>query len=279
LPKWKEEVQDAYIIGGASTYTYVLLIMGVGSCLGMELVYVRDFLDGGDYERMNTVFKFSMQAWLCFAIGGALAVSRLWSLFGSFVKRGWSVVLLVLMLGCSVFLIEGTAARIHDHQGWVDIQRPVLSVSYLPTVDGFAFVRAWYPADAKAIEWINAHIAGSPVLLEAAAPVSYQWYNRISVFTGLPDVLGWSDHVGEQRYDDQPLNRITDIGLIYSTRDSAQAIELLRYYHVRYIYVGPLERQVYAQQSSAGLDKFDRMVGDTLRVVYRLDGVTIYEVL
>jgi YYY domain-containing protein len=279
VPKWKEEAQDANIVGRASTYTYLLLIMGVGICLGMELVYVRDFLDGGDYERMNTVFKFSIQAWLCFAIGGALVVSRLWSLFGSFVRRAWSVVVLVLILGCSVFLIEGTAARIHDHQGWVDIQQPVLSASYIPTIDGFAFVRAWYPADAKAIEWINAHISGSPVLLEAAAPVSYQWYNRISVFTGLPDVLGWPDHVGEQRYDYQPLNRITDIGLIYSTRDSAQAVELLHYYHVRYIYVGPMERQLYAQQSSAGLDKFDHMVGDTLRVVYRSDGVTIYEVL
>jgi uncharacterized membrane protein len=115
--------------------------------------------------------------------------------------------------------------------------------------------------------------------LEAAAPVSYQWFNRVSVFTGLPDVLGWPDHVGEQRYTDQPLNRLTDIGIIYSTPDPAQAIELLRYYHVRYIYVGELERQAYAQQSAVGLDKFDRMVGNTLRLVYRSDGVSIYEVV
>jgi hypothetical protein len=27
-----------------------------------------------------------------------------------------------------------------------------------------------------------------------------------------------------------------------------------------------------------GLDKFDRMVGDTLSIVYRAGGVTIYEV-
>ena len=45
------------------------------------------------------------------------------------------------------------------------------------------------------------------------------------------------------------------------------------------MYVGDLERQAYAQQSTAGLDKFDHMVGDTLRVVYRAEGVTIYEVL
>ena len=101
----------------------------------------------------------------------------------------------------------------------------------------------------------------------------------MSVFTGLPDVLGWPDHVSEQRYSEQPLNRLTDIGIIYTTPDRAQAIELLRFYHVRYIYVGELERQAYAQQSSAGLDKFDAMVGDTLRLVYRSDGVSIYEVV
>ena len=50
-------------------------------------------------------------------------------------------------------------------------------------------------------------------------------------------------------------------------------------YHVRYIYVGELERQAYAQQSTAGLDKFDHMVGSSLRIVYRSNGVTIYEVL
>ena len=46
-----------------------------------------------------------------------------------------------------------------------------------------------------------------------------------------------------------------------------QAIALLRYYHVRYIYMGDLERQAYAQQPTAGLNKFDHMVGDILRIV------------
>lgn len=260
-------------------FTYLLLLMGLCISLGQEIVYVRDFLDGGDYERMNTVFKFSMQAWLCFAIGGALAVQRLWTHLSGVVKRVWSGMLIVLVLGCSLFLPLGTASRINDHQTWIAIQAPVQSADYLPTLDGFASVKAWFPADAKAIAWLNANIAGSPVVLEAAAPVSYQWYNRVSVYTGLPDVLGWPDHVGEQRYDYQPLNRVTDIGIIYSTPDSAQALELLRYYHVRYIYVGPLERQTYAQQSSIGLDKFNRMVGSSLRIVYNSDGVTIYEVV
>jgi YYY domain-containing protein len=261
-------------------FTFLLLLVGLCISLGLEIVYVRDFLDGSINERMNTVFKFSIQAWLCFAIGGAIAVQRLWRLMGGFVIKGaWAVLLVFLVLGGSVFLAEGTAARIRDHQAWAVIQPPSQSANYTPTLDGAAFIQAWYPGDARAIAWLNATIAGSPVVLEAAAPLSYTWFNRVSVYTGLPDVLGWPDHVDEQRYAEQPLNRMVDIGIIYTTTDSAQALELLHYYHVRYIYVGDLERQIYAQQSTAGLDKFDRMVGDTLSIVYRAGGVTIYEVM
>ena len=92
-------------------------------------------------------------------------------------------------------------------------------------------------------------------------------------------MLGWPDHVGEQRTNDQVLNRLTDVGIIYTTPNVKLAILLLRYYHVRYIYVGQLERDAYAQQSTAGLDKFDKMVGKTLWLVYRYHGVTIYEVI
>jgi len=260
-------------------FTYILLLVGLCISLGLEIVYVRDFLDGGDYERMNTVFKFSIQAWLCFVIGGALAVQCLWSLLRGTVRKVWVVIFFLLVLGGSAFLVGGTASRIRDHQVWVAAQPPVQSAKYIPTLNGLAFIQAWYPGDARAIAWLNENIAGSPIVLEAAAPVSYQWFNRVSIYTGLPDVLGWADHVGEQRYSDQLLNRVTDIGIIYTTPDEVQAITLLRYYQVRFIYVGELERQAYTQQSTIGLDKFDHMVGDTLRVVYRAQGVTIYEVL
>ncbi len=279
LDKTRGAVSWGFRYSVVSRYIYLMLLMGLCISLGVEIAYVRDFLDGGDYERMNTVFKFSLQAWLCFAVGGALVVQRLWDVLVGFVRRAWSVILIALVLGCSVFLAAGTFARVQDHEDWALIQPPVQSANYTPTLDGFTFVRAWYPGDAEAIEWLNEHVAGSPVLLEAAAPVSYQWFNRVSVFTGLPDVLGWPDHVSEQRYNEETLNRLTDVGIIYTTPDKAQALELLRFYHVRYIYVGELERQTYAQQSAVGLDKFDAMVGDSLSLVYRSDGVSIYELV
>ncbi|HEV7128643.1 MAG TPA: DUF2298 domain-containing protein, partial [Ktedonobacterales bacterium] len=56
--------------------TYALLVLGLAIALGVELIYVRDFLDNSDYERMNTVFKFYYQVWVCFALGGALAFAQ-----------------------------------------------------------------------------------------------------------------------------------------------------------------------------------------------------------
>jgi YYY domain-containing protein len=260
------------------SFTFLALLMGLCITLGQEIVYIRDFMEGSAYYRMNTVFKFSMPAWLCFGVGGALAVQRLWRYLSGFVKRVWSVILVLLVLSCSVFLIEGTAARIGDHQLWSQVSPPVHSANYTPTLDGFAFVRSWYPGDAQAITWLNEHVSGSPVILEGVAPASYQWYNRVSVYTGLPDVLGWPDHEEEQRYSDQVISRANDINTIYSTPDSSTAISLLHFYHVHYIYVGALEQQLYSP-SSPGMAKFQRMVGTSLRVVYHADGVTIYEVL
>ncbi|HLG61350.1 MAG TPA: DUF2298 domain-containing protein [Ktedonosporobacter sp.] len=267
------------VIDQTQAYTYLLLLVGLCIALGIEVVYVRDFLDGSGFARMNTVFKFSMQLWLLMAIGGALVVQRLWRVLGGVIRRAWMTALVMLLLVCSIFLVEGMPARIHDHQVWIDVQKPAVSAAYTPTLDGFAFVRAWYPGDAAAITWLNTHVAGAPVILEAAAPVSYQWYNRVSVFTGLPDVIGWADHEGEQRYSDQPINRITDVGIIYSTTDTAQALELLHFYQVRYIYVGQLERDLYGTREPERFDKFEHMVGSALQVAYRSSSVTIYEVV
>jgi len=257
----------------------LLLMAALCISLGVELVYVRDFLDGGVYERMNSVFKFSLSVWFCFAIGGALAAQRLWQHLRSLLRYAWLAVFALLIVANSLFLSPGTLSRIHDHQVWVQGQPPVLSADYTPTLDGEAFIRAWYPGDAEAIAWINENVAGSPVILEAAEPYSFSWFARLSVYTGLPDVLGWPDHVAEQRYSEQVLSRMVDVGIIYTTPDPNQANQLLRYYHVRYIYVGELEREAYATQSTTGLDKFDSMVGSSLRVVYRHDGVSIYEVI
>jgi uncharacterized membrane protein len=62
----------------------------------------------------------------------------------------------------------------------------------------------------------------------------------------------------------------------YETLDLQRALEIIRQYDVRYIYVGPYERLYY---SPRGLAKFSEMeASGWLDLVFSEGGVKIYEV-
>ena len=150
-----------------------------------------------------------------------------------------------------------------------------------PTVDGEAYmaVSTWQDKqpiplrpDWEAITWLQDHVQGSPVILEGRGPL-YSWANRVSIYTGLPTVLGWDWHETQQRglFGDQDIQRRAgDVTNLYANPSLAAIRPLLRQYGVRYIYVGLFEREMYP---ASGLDKFS-----ALPAVYSADGVSIYEV-
>jgi uncharacterized membrane protein len=157
------------------------------------------------------------------------------------------------------------------------------------TLDGMAYMdKAVYydnnldmliPDDKLAIEWMQANVQGSPVILEGNTP-GYRWGNRFAIYTGLPAVMGWDWHERQQRsvipgaVIDRRLNHVKEI---YSTTDVPRAEHLLDYYDVKYIIVGQLERAYY---SPDGLAKFEAMVGQGyLKVAYAQGSVRIYEVV
>ncbi|MGO8949013.1 MAG: DUF2298 domain-containing protein, partial [Ktedonobacterales bacterium] len=290
--------------------TYLLLLLGLIIALGVEFFYIRDFLDGTAYFRMNTVFKFYYQVWTFFALSGALIFTQLigralsmgaaaaeqyreigspsfLSLFGpSLLRSAWVVMLVVLLLGSSIFLVSGTAARVSDPEVWAEVQPPPGGIQ--PTglsLDGMAYMRGWYPGDYAAINWINAHIGGDPTIVEASDG-NYYWYSRVSVYTGLPDVLGWGDREYEQRYGDEVFSRQDDVQSFWGTSDPNAALSFLRQYQVQYVYVGQLERTCYIMQdnscvamSSGALTKFDTLQKEgALRTVYQSSSVVIYKV-
>jgi len=128
------------------------------------------------------------------------------------------------------------------------------------------------------------NVAGSPVIVEAApAGVQYTWLSRFSIYTGLPDVVGWQWHEQQQRvyFSSQVIQRGVDVDVFYNTTDIAVALNFLQKYDVRYIIVGQLELGKYTPKDLLvpnGLLKFEQYDGVFWQEVYRGGDTVIYEV-
>jgi uncharacterized membrane protein len=112
-------------------------------------------------------------------------------------------------------------------------------------LNGISYMQQSSPDDFAAIAWLNTHVSGQPVILEAQGD-SYTDYERISSYTGLPTVFGWTVHEWLWRgtYDIAP-QRIDDVKNIYESSDIALTKTLLKKYSVQFIIIGNLERTKY----------------------------------
>jgi uncharacterized membrane protein len=124
--------------------------------------------------------------------------------------------------------------------------------------------------DLEAIEWMQENVEGSPVIIEGLSDL-YRWGNRVSIYTGLPAVVGWDWHQRQQRvkYAKSVSDRRDEIDRFYDTPLRASALEILDKYKVKYVYIGELERAKYR---SAGIAKFKSMSADGLVQVYPATG-------
>jgi uncharacterized membrane protein len=265
-------------------FTYFLIFTGVLVLVGCEFLYLKDFLQGGDHRRMNTIFKFYIQVWVLFGLAAAAALPRLWASLkrwrSGWLRYVWMGFFFALLFSACVYPLLGTPQRVVDR---FPGERPPIG-----TLDGMAYMTvgsyAWPDAgnrielkyDYEAIQWLLANVRGTPVIAEAALPYYREGGSRVASYTGLPSLLG-AQHAGEQRYDWQVGPRDGEVRDFYMTGDIGRALELIRNLDVSYIYVGKLERTVY---DPIGLAKFDRLVEEGyLTVPYSNGEVKIYRVV
>jgi YYY domain-containing protein len=232
----------------------------------------------GDIGRMNTVFKFYLQAWVLLAITAAVALG--WLARRSVrdnllrqVRPAWVAVLAILVLAAVAYPLLASKGKIGLRFADIPLSLDGMQyMDYAQYTDNGQDLNL--PGDAEAIRWLQQNVVGTPVVLEGRSPV-YRWGSRISIYTGLPTVLGWDVHESQQRtgYAGMIQERIANVEQAYSTTNAQQAMAILRKYQVKYVVVGGLERAYYP---AAGLDKFESM--PELRLAYDADGVQIYEV-
>jgi YYY domain-containing protein len=248
----------------------------------VELVVLR-----GDLDRMNTVFKFYIQAWIYFAVAAGIALGWLageltgWK---TLLRRIWLGALGVLVAGALLYTIEGAYYKMVDR----------MSATAPRTLDGMTYMEysKYYTGaspemgidmdlreDYLAIRWMQENVQGSPVIVEAHT-VEYNWGNRFTIYTGLPSVVGWRWHQSQQRdiaNDRWVWNRVYAVDDFYNTLVMGDARDFLRRYNVRYIVVGQLEQAFY---NAEGLQKFETMVrSGELKRVFSVGSTAIYEVV
>ena len=282
LVAWEQRRQPAL--------AFAATLGATGAAIG---IFVEYFALSGDIGRMNTVFKFYLQVWVLWSlVSGATLV---WAFARVFDRKrlkpigllhwGWVSVTSALMLAVLAYPLGAVPARVADRfaplpptlDGMAYMKSATVqdaSSEVTPANPGGATLRAF--ADYLAIRWMLENIQGTPVVLEASVP-EYRWGSRVSKYTGLPAVLGWRWHQAQQRgpYAPQVDGRLRDVQSMFNTTSTDVAQVLLSRYHVRYVYVGDLERAYYA---SAGIAKFASAPA-LFRSVYDADGVTIYEFL
>jgi len=75
---------------------------------------------------------------------------------------------------------------------------------------------------------------------------SYTLYNRVSVLTGLPTVLGWHTHEWLWHNDVSPVEeRSADVQAMYTSQDEALVRGYFDEYEVNYVFVGSCEYEKY----------------------------------
>jgi uncharacterized membrane protein len=231
---------------------------------------------------MNTVFKFYCQAWIMLGISAAAAFGWLLGELRKWLpgwRGAWKVASLLLVAGGALFIVFGVTGKIQDRMA-LNAPHTLNSMTYMAysqySENG---ANMDLSQDYGAILWMQKNVQGSPVIVEAAAAgVQYTWFSRFSIYTGLPDVVGWQWHQQQQRvlFSDQVVARGVEEDAFYTTTDVQAAEAFLRKYNARYIIVGQLERAKYA---GPGLDKFDQENGKLWKEVYQQGQTAIYQVL
>jgi len=296
-------------------YAGLLLFTGLLILMGVEFFFLRDFLGGSSYYRMNTLFKFYVQVWVMLGVACAYLVVQVWGALMAWerMRRGrtangssqavdwrrtavslaWQAVLMLLIVAALVYPVMGTPTRVRDR---FDRSPPI------GTLDGMAYMTVgtlvWpqnnpinLEYDYEAIRWLQDNVKGTPVLAEAKIGYYREGGMRVASYTGLPLPLGGL-HQNEQRPPEQIGQRDGRYMEFWNTTDPARAWELIRDLDISYIYMGQLEQTLYNPQLTGslmqwgvtffvtdGINKFETLVDQgLLKVAYENERTRIYQV-
>src|SRR5262249_55148271 len=157
--------------------TVIIGAFAAAMLLGVELI----FLDDVFHSRMNTVFKFHVNAWILAALAGGVGLA----LIGRFTRVArWFALAAGALLGLMglVYPLTAVATRLDE--------RPPGGL----TLDGTTFLS---PDERAAVRWLsdqNATAPGGRVVIAEAVGGEYSSAGRMATYSGAAGVIGWVGH-------------------------------------------------------------------------------------
>jgi uncharacterized membrane protein len=143
------------------------------------------------------------------------------------------------------------------------------------------YLKTLSPGDYAAITWLRSHAPRDAVVAEAVGGDYWGFPppdrpGQVAIFSGLPTLLeAAGSHEGLWHPGTPLIAAHQSAATAIYGPDPSAAQAAITANHVRYVYVGPQEAQTYANSNIAApnLTKFAHF----MRIVYRADGVTIYQ--
>lgn len=249
----------------ADIFVLILILFATFLIIIPEFFYLKDIYP--EHYRANTMFKLVYQAFIMLSLSSGYIIMRFLAIIAA-KKTRFKLILTGSYLIPTLALII-LVACVYPHYA---ITSYYGSLKTYQSLDGTKYLQPLYPTDYDAIQWLNKHIQGQPVILEAQGD-SYTDYARISANTGLPTVLGWTVHEWLWRGSyDVPAPRITDVQTLYTTTDVPTAVSLIRKYNIKYVFIGDMERKKYP---TLQMDVFNK-VG---KIIYHKGNTYIYQII
>lgn len=217
-------------------FMFIIACCAMGLILMPELVYVKDIYGDG-YSRSNTMFKLVYQAFFMFGICTGYIVIKALTINVNKNRKKVAIVFLILLAGCSLYFFEA----VHDSCGNIFNRADYKGINALYFLENDPV----FASDKEVCDYINENIKGQVRILEANG-YSYTEYNRMSVATGMPTIVGWRTHEWLWKNDVEAVDkRATDVQRIYTSGDVSEVKTVVNKYGLDYIYIGELERKKY----------------------------------
>jgi hypothetical protein len=231
-----------------------MLLTGALLLIGPEWVYLRDNFA----TPMNTIFKFYFQTWTLWSLVAAFGIWHI-AQAARRVTR-WVAIGLVSVAALGGLVYTGAT-----------LYFVTTNYTGAPTLDGMAYFAAGHPDEWAGIQWLSANVPGLPVIAEAVGGAYNIDESNIAMGTGLPTVMGWTNHEGQWRGASYALvaERPDQIKSLYQVRDWNTAQTILDRYQIEYVIIGNEERTKY---NPIYLHKFD----DHMDTVFKSGTLTIY---